>query len=201
MDHIWPQRSACQQSAIGKSIISIWRCSSQRRASTELFPVNLPPLPCLVLTWRVPSHSAQTCWPMQGHRQEFVSLAPELCHHARYAHSSHLGPAGLWRPGLSAAFFRAKPAKMNKVHPQVTLTPHCKHAAAQLLLFNCHLLLLQDSQNDCTCPLYPVQMHFMHIHYSIIKNIFPPHALGKEQWECRNGWSKLVILDIVVFDS
>lgn len=47
---------------------------------------------------------------------------------------------------------------MNKVHPHVTLMLRCKHAAALLLLFNYHLLLLQDSQNDCTCPFYPVQI-------------------------------------------
>lgn len=139
-----------------ESIISIWRCLSQQRASTELFLVDLPLLPCLVLTQWVPSHSSRTCWPMKGHRQEFVSFASELCHHARRAPSLRL--AGLQRPGLAAALFRAKPAKMNKVHPHVTLMRLCKHAAAWWLLFNYHLLLLEDSQNDCTSHFGPVQM-------------------------------------------
>lgn len=50
--------------------------------------------------------------------------------------------------GFQQLCFRAKPAKMNKVHPPVALMPLCKHAADWLLSFNFHLLLLHDSQND-----------------------------------------------------
>lgn len=59
---------------------------------TELFLLNLPPVPCPV------SESPHTTL---GHTdpgrltQEFVFFISELCHHARHAHSPHLRLAGM----------------------------------------------------------------------------------------------------------